>query len=165
MSKLDLNHQEDCFDEEQTHKTYLSCIADINLLEHPLEAELLEHLDQKDLEVLQCKDNSLPRGLAPLEELFDFNDVARKPKKESTETDVEECNIGSVGEPKMMMLSKTLPPPIKQKYIEIFKEFKDVFSWGYEDLKSYDTNIIQHKIPLKENQKPFKKKQIGRAHV
>ena len=30
--------------------------------------------------------------------------------------------------------------------------------WGCEDLKSYDTNIIQHKIPLKENQKPFKKK-------
>ena len=25
-------------------------------------------------------------------------------------------------------------------------------------MKSYDTNIIQHKIPLKENQKPFKQK-------
>ena len=33
-----------------------------------------------------------------------------------------------------------------------------MFAWGYEDLKSYDTNIIQHKIPLKENQKPFKQK-------
>ena len=40
----------------------------------------------------------------------------------------------------------------------MFKEFKDFFSWGYKDLKSYDTNIIQHKIPLKENQKPFKQK-------
>ena len=33
-----------------------------------------------------------------------------------------------------------------------------MFAWGYEDLKSYDTSIIQHKIPLKENQKPFKQK-------
>ena len=40
----------------------------------------------------------------------------------------------------------------------MFKEFKDVFAWGYKDLKSYDANIIQHKIPLKENQKPFKQK-------
>ena len=60
--------------------------------------------------------------------------------------------------PKLVKLSKTLPPHTKQKYIEIFKEFKDVFAWGYEDLKSYDTKIIQHKIPLKENQKPFKQK-------
>ena len=33
-----------------------------------------------------------------------------------------------------------------------------MFSWGYQDLKSYDTSIIQHKTPLKENQKPFKHK-------
>ena len=40
----------------------------------------------------------------------------------------------------------------------MFKEFIDVFAWIYEDLKSYDTNIIQHKIPIKEDQKPFKRK-------
>ena len=44
------------------------------------------------------------------------------------------------------------------KYIELLKEFQDVFTWSYEDLKSYDTNIIQHTIPIKENQKPFKQK-------
>ena len=56
----------------------------------------------------------------------------------------------------MIKLSKTLPTHIKLKYLEFFKEFFDVFAWSYEDLKSYDTEIIQHKIPLKENQKPFK---------
>ena len=74
------------------------------------------------------------------------------------ETNVEEHNIGSLVEPKMIKLSSTLPTHIKLQYIELFKEFKDVFSWGYKDLKSYDTSIIQHKIPLKENQKPFKQK-------
>jgi hypothetical protein len=29
------------------------------------------------IEVLQLKDNSIPRGLVPLEELFDHDDVAR----------------------------------------------------------------------------------------
>ena len=58
----------------------------------------------------------------------------------------------------MIKLSKTLLAHIKLKYIELFKELSDVFAWSYEDIKSYDTEIIQHKIPLKENQKPFKQK-------
>lgn len=37
------------------------------------------------------------------------------------------------------------------------KGFLDVFSWTYDDLKVYDTIIIQHIIPVKENEKPFKK--------
>ena len=32
--------------------------------------------DEAELEVSQLKDNVIPRGLVPLEELFDFNDVA-----------------------------------------------------------------------------------------
>jgi len=58
----------------------------------------------------------------------------------------------------MIKLSKALPPDQKLKYVELFKEFQNVFAWSYEDLKSYDTFVIQHTIPLKENQKPFKKK-------
>ena len=57
-----------------------------------------------------------------------------------------------------MKLSASIPPDQKPKYIDLFKEFQDVFAWGYEDLKSYDTYVIQHTIPLKPNQKPFKKK-------
>ena len=55
-------------------------------------------------------------------------------------------------------MSKILPQQEKDKYIELLKEYQDVFAWSYEDLKSYDTNIIQHKIPIKEDQKPFKQK-------
>lgn len=51
-----------------------------------------------------------------------------------------------------------MPPGQKPKYVDLFKEFQDVFEWSYEDLKSYDTVVIQHTIPLKPNQKPFKQK-------
>ena len=34
----------------------------------------------------------------------------------------------------------------------------DAFSCSYEDLKTYDKNIIQHKIPLKERIKPHRQK-------
>jgi hypothetical protein len=33
-----------------------------------------------------------------------------------------------------------------------------VFDWSYEDLKTYDTTIIEHNIPLKEEAKPFRHK-------
>ena len=58
----------------------------------------------------------------------------------------------------MIKLSKALPQQEKEKYIAPFKEFQDVFAWSYEDLKSYDTNIIRHKIPIKEDQNPFRQK-------
>jgi hypothetical protein len=58
----------------------------------------------------------------------------------------------------MVKLSKSLPPEKKLKYIEFFKEYSNVFSRGYEDLKAYDTGIIQHRIPIKEDQKPFGQK-------
>ena len=33
-----------------------------------------------------------------------------------------------------------------------------MFAWSYDDLKEYDTYIIQHTIPIKEDEKHFRKK-------
>lgn len=38
------------------------------------------------------------------------------------------------------------------------KEFVDDFSWSYEDIKIYETDIIQDRIPLNPRTKPFKQK-------
>ena len=59
---------------------------------------------------------------------------------------------------KMIKLSKFLSVYMKQKYIEMMKRFIDVFAWSYVDLKKNDPTIIQHTIPIKENEKPFKQK-------
>ena len=61
---------------------------------------------------------------------------------EPLRSDIEECNIGTELKPKMIKLSKALPHQEKENYIALFNEFQDVFAWSYEDLKSYDTNII-----------------------
>ena len=67
-------------------------------------------------------------------------------------------SIGTVEHPKMVKLSKALPQKVKAKYISLLSSFADVFAWDYSDLKTYDTNIIQHTIPIKPNQKPFRQK-------
>ena len=40
----------------------------------------------------------------------------------------------------------------------MIKEFADIISWEYSDLKTYDTNIIQHRISLEKDTIPFKQK-------
>jgi ribonuclease HI len=46
-------------------------------------------------DIIQLKNNIIPKGLVPLEKLFDENDVARNPKITANDEDVEDCNIGT----------------------------------------------------------------------
>ena len=107
---------------------------------------------------MQSKNNSIPKGLIPLEDLFDKNDVARNPKVIPNNDEVEDYNIGTNVDPKIINLSKDLDSKNIHKYITLMKEFSNVFAWSYEDLKEYDTSIVQHTIPIKENEKPFRQK-------
>lgn len=118
----------------------------------------LDEIIEEETEVNNLKDNHLTKWLTPLEDLFDSNDIPKKPKMEPLKADIKEYNLGTQGNPKLIKLSKYLPLDQKLKYVGLMREFQDVFAWSYEDLKSYDTFIIQHTIPLKENQKPFKQK-------
>ena len=64
-------------------------------------------------------------------------------------------NLGTEMEPKYVSLGKCCSRGERNKFISIFKQYKDVFSLMYEDLKTYDTNIIQHVIPIKSGIKPY----------
>ena len=81
-----------------------------------------------DPEILNLKNNFLPEGLVPLEDLFDSSDVTRKPKMEPLRAYIEESNIGTEEKPKLIKLSKALPLDEKVKYINLFKEFQDIFA-------------------------------------
>lgn len=72
------------------------------------------------MEVLQLKANVIRKGLIPLEELFDQDDVAQKGSLVPTEKGVEDLNIAIAENRKMVKLSKALPPQLKAKYISLF---------------------------------------------
>jgi hypothetical protein len=93
-----------------------------------------------------------------LERLFGRNDVVVKIKGSTEDTDVTECNLGTEEDPKYVKLSSSLSKEQMDEYVNLLKEFDDVFSWKYEYLRTYDTNLIKHKIPLKEETKPFRQK-------
>jgi len=90
--------------------------------------------------------------------MFDYNDVPYKPAKKENESAVHRHNIGSPDHPKYITLSIHLFAAQSSKFCTLMKQFADIFAWEYNDLKIYDTNIIQHKIPLEKDTIPFKQK-------
>ena len=102
--------------------------------------------------------NNISKGLVRLEELFDNNDVAKSPRVKPNNEEVEDVNIGIEQVPKVVKVASKLPQEVKEKYIQLLKKNYDVFSWSYEYLKVYDTNVTRHTIPLKENEKPCRQK-------
>ena len=109
-------------------------------------------------EILQLKNNCIPKGLIPLENIFDQNYVFKSPRIQVDDEEVETCNLGTIAVPKMIKLSKFVFVEMKHKYVEMMRKFIDVFAWIYANFKKYDPTIIQHTIPIKENEKPFKQK-------
>ena len=108
--------------------------------------------------IIELKGNFIQIGLVPLERIFLKDDTLLKPVVQSLEENVVDCNIGSAEQPRMVKISKALTAEQRSRYIKLLKEHVDVFVWSYEELRTYDTAIIQHKVPLKPNVKPFRQK-------
>jgi ribonuclease HI len=153
------------FEDDQEIEKFLQSIDDFSALhiDEDLDEEPSHHpgeLSNKvsDHHIIQFPSNHIPKGLIPLERLFDGNDVAVKGRISGDDSHTAECNIGTPEEPKLVKLSKSLIEEQRIGYTDLLREFADVFTWTYEDLKTYDTSVIEHKIPLKEEAKPFKQK-------
>ena len=93
-----------------------------------------------------------------MEGMFDLNNKFRRPttvKTHNSYMQFELVNLGSEVEPKYVNLGKCFSLEERSKFIPLFKQYKDVFSWTYEDIKTYDTCIIQHVVPIKARLKSF----------
>ena len=109
-------------------------------------------------QVLQLKGNVIPRGLMPLERLFDKNDILTNPSKATQDEHVNDINIWTEEDPKVVKLSRGVPEEYQVQYIRLFQAYKYVFVWSYLDLKTFNIDVIQQKSPLKGDTKPHKKK-------
>ena len=99
--------------------------------------------------MLVLKNNQIPKGLIPLERLFDQNDIPLKSTLQPQPGEVEDCNIGTGEDSRIVKISKFLPPKVKDQYKDLLRQYKDVFAWSYDELPTYDTSIIEHRIPSK----------------
>lgn len=59
-----------------------------------------------DHEIIPLKNNCIPKGLAPLEKLFENNDVAKNLGVKPSHEDVEGINVGTKQEPRLIKISR-----------------------------------------------------------
>jgi hypothetical protein len=77
--------------------------------------------------IIHLPSNHIPKGLIPLEILFDGNDVAVKGRVSNGDVDTTKRNIGTQEEPKFVKLSSSLTKEKRAEYTKLLREFFDVF--------------------------------------
>ena len=79
-------------------------------------------------------------------------------KLQSSTLRFELINLGTEQAPQNINLGLGLSFKEKEAFIKLLRKSKQVFAWKYGDLKTYDTSIIQHTIPMLPDQKPIQQK-------
>ena len=79
-------------------------------------------------EIVQLSTNRIPKGLIPLERLFNNNDVAVKLENGEKDSEVLQYSVASEQDPKYVNLASHLIEKQRADYGELLKEFADIFS-------------------------------------
>lgn len=96
-----------------------------------------------------------------MERLFDLQDKFRGTVNSKTNSVIlahQIINIGIEENPKNINMGVCCTEQEKSAFLKLFIKYHDAFTWTYKDLKTYDTRIIQHTIPMKENVKHVQQK-------
>ncbi|XP_070030061.1 uncharacterized protein LOC142166988 [Nicotiana tabacum] len=72
---------------------------------------------------------------------------------------LKEVNLGVVEDPKPTYISASLTGDEESKYIELLKEFKDVFAWSYKEMSGLDPKVDVHHLAVKRGACPRKQAQ------
>ena len=57
-----------------------------------------------------------------------------------------------------MKIGTTLSSVTKKELIDLLQDYNDVFAWSYQDMPGLDTDIVVHRLPLREEYAPVKQK-------
>jgi hypothetical protein len=76
---------------------------------------------------------------------------------------VELINLGTNEEKREIKIGALLEASIKERVIDLLKEYVDIFAWSYQDMPGLDPEIVEHRLPLKPGCPPVKQK-LRRSH-
>ena len=137
------------FEDDQQVQKFLECIGEFSESQIDEEEESFESPDKASYknmivgeEIIDLKTNHIPRGLVPLERLFDNNDIYLKADGKIETENTIDCNIGTATDPKHVKVSKSLPVETRKRYQELISQYSNVFAWSYSNLKTYDKNVM-----------------------
>ena len=122
------------FQDDDEMNRFLQVIDDFSEMKIDQENEALEESPQSQLRnkigkdsIVQLPSNNIPKGLVPLEKLFDNNDVPYKAAQKEDKSAVCKHNIRSPDQPRHINMSTRLSDVQSAKYCNLMKQFADVF--------------------------------------
>ena len=51
-----------------------------------------------------------------------------------------------------------MSPATRKELIDLLQDYNNVFAWSYQDMPGLDTDIVVHRLPLREEYVPVKQK-------
>ena len=69
---------------------------------------------------------------------------------------MEVVNLGTEEEAKEVRVGAALQDKVKTKLVKLLQDYMDVFAWSYQDMSGLDTDIVVHRLPLREDFPPVK---------
>ena len=102
--------------------------------------------------------NPTPRNVVALEQHFHWHDATNmKEENKINLGEFIEVNIGTSSDPKILKIGKGTNDEERKILTNLIYEYRDVLAFSYEELKGYREDVMEHTIPLKdENAKPFR---------
>ena len=70
----------------------------------------------------------------------------------------EAINLGTEKAKKEVKIGTTLSSATRKELIDLLQEYNDVFAWSYQDMPSLDTDIVVHRLLLREECMSVKQK-------
>lgn len=80
-----------------------------------------------------------------------MNDIVK-----SVQEELVEVNLSEGGEERMVKISKSLLEEEKRRLISFLREYKDVFTWKYEEMPGLNLKLVTHKMSVDPKAKPAK---------
>ncbi|XP_070013905.1 uncharacterized protein [Nicotiana sylvestris] len=140
-------------DEESVGSSYHVTIQGENGVPYSLE----DNVELKD--VSPCYHISFNDGDPQEDE--DAKDVPPE-LEEGVKTTVDalkEVNLGTDKEPRPTYLSALLEVDEESTFIELLKEFRDIFAWSYKEMPDLDPKVAAHHLVVKNGARPIKQAQ------
>ncbi|XP_070030082.1 uncharacterized protein [Nicotiana sylvestris] len=72
---------------------------------------------------------------------------------------LKDVNLGTNEDPRPTYLSALLEDDEESTYIELLKEFRDVFTWSYKEMPGLDTKVAVYHLAVKNGARPVKQAQ------
>jgi hypothetical protein len=66
--------------------------------------------------------------------------------------------LGTEEDKKEIKNGALLDTAVKERVIELLREYADIFAWSYKVMPGLDAEVVEHRLPLKPECPPVKQK-------